>query len=92
MQTLKEHHFNAKFSKYEFWLDQIHFLGNVVSKKEVAIDPSEVEAVTKWPAPKNVIEMRSFSRITGYYQIFVEGFSKLTAPLMAPTRKGKKYE
>lgn len=41
LQTLKEHHFYAKFSKYEFWLDQIHFLGHVVSKKEVAIDPSK---------------------------------------------------
>ncbi|KAL5555181.1 hypothetical protein UlMin_037417 [Ulmus minor] len=92
LRTLEEHKLYAKFSKCEFWLDKVHFLGHVVSKDGVSVDPAKIEAVSKWPTPTNVTEIRSFLGLAGYYRRFVEGFSSLAAPLTALTKKGKKYE
>ena len=82
----------AKFSKCEFWLDKVHFLGHVVSAEGIAVDLAKIEAVVNWKAPKSVTEVRSFLGLAGYYRRFVEGFSKIAAPLTTLTRKGKKYE
>ncbi|KAL5553282.1 hypothetical protein UlMin_040683 [Ulmus minor] len=60
LRTLEEHKLYAKFSKCEFWLDKVHFLGHVVSKDGMSVDPAKIEAVSKWPAPTNVTEIRSF--------------------------------
>ncbi|KAL5583519.1 hypothetical protein UlMin_015961 [Ulmus minor] len=92
LQTLKQHHLYAKFSKCEFWLKSVQFLGHVISKDGISVDPSKIEAVSKWPAPTNVTEIRSFLGLAGYYMRFVEGFSSLSAPLTALTKKNKKFE
>ncbi|XP_073139115.1 uncharacterized protein [Henckelia pumila] len=60
LQTFKEHKLFAKFSKCEFWLEQVAFLGHIVSKEGIAVDPSKVEAVQNWGIPKNASEIRSF--------------------------------
>ena len=57
LHTLKKHQLYAKFSKCEFWLDKVHFLGHVVSKEGIIVDPAKVEAVEKWPVPKSVTEI-----------------------------------
>ena len=67
LRTLKDHQLYAKFSKYEFWLDKVYFLGHEVSKVGVAVDPANIDAVSKWPAPRNVTEIRSFLELAGYY-------------------------
>ena len=67
------------------------FLGHVVIKDGGAVDPAKVEAILKWLQPKNVIEIRSFLGLTGYYRRFVEGFAKITNPMTALTRKKHKY-
>ena len=92
LETLRRNRLYAKFTKCEFWLERVHFLGHVVSREGISVDPSKVEAVSTWPVPKNVTEIRSFLGLAGYYQRFVEGFSKIAAPLTALTRKGKKFE
>ncbi|KAL5546835.1 hypothetical protein UlMin_006522 [Ulmus minor] len=92
LRTLKEHQLYAKFSKCEFWLDSVQFLGHVISKDGISVDPSKIEAVSKWSAPTNVSEIRSFLGLAGYYRRFVEGFSSLAAPLTALTKKDKKFE
>jgi len=92
LHTLKKHQLYAKFSKCEFWLDKVHFLGHVVSKEGITVDPTKVEAVEKWPVPKSVTEIRCFLGLAGYYRRFVEGFSRLAAPLTALTRKDRRYE
>ena len=89
---MKEQQLYAKFSKCEFWLDKVHFLGHVVSSEGIAVDPAKIEAVVNWKAPKSVTEVRSFLGLAGYYRRFVEGFSRIAAPMTALTRKGKKYE
>ncbi|GKD21361.1 reverse transcriptase, partial [Tanacetum coccineum] len=81
----------AKFSKCEFWLGQVAFLGHIVSADGITMDPAKVEAITKWPRPKTVTEVRSFLGLAGYYRRFVEGFSRLALPLTKLMRKGEKF-
>ncbi|GJW89348.1 putative reverse transcriptase domain-containing protein [Tanacetum coccineum] len=75
----------------EFWLQQVAFLGHIVSADGIIMDPSKVEAITKWPRPTTVTEVRSFLGLAGYYRRFVEGFSRLALPLTQLMRKGEKF-
>ncbi|KAL5553968.1 hypothetical protein UlMin_041370 [Ulmus minor] len=70
LQRLKEHRLYAKFKKCEFWIEQVTFLGHVISKDGVSVDPSKVEAVSNWPRPTTVTEIRSFLGMAGYYRRF----------------------
>jgi len=81
LQVLKEKQLFAKLSKCEFWLREVSFLGHVISKGGIAVDPSKVDAVMQWESPKSVFEVRSFLGLAGYYQRFIEGFSKFALPL-----------
>nr|GFC41679.1 putative reverse transcriptase domain-containing protein [Tanacetum cinerariifolium] len=81
----------AKFSKCDFWLGQVAFLGHIVSADGITMDPAKVEAITKWPRPTTVTEVRSFLGLAGYYRRFVEGFSLLALPLTKLMRKGEKF-
>ena len=81
----------AKFFKCEFWLEQVAFLSHVVSAEGIKVDPAKVEAITKWPRPTTVTEVRSFLGLAGYYRHFVEGFSLLALPLTQLMRKGMKF-
>ena len=92
LAKLREKQLYAKFSKCEFWLDKVIFLGHVISKEGVMVDPAKIQAVKDWNRPKTVTEIRSFLGLAGYYRKFVEGFSKLAMPLTQLTRKGTKFE
>ena len=92
LQTMREKQLYAKFSKFEFWLNSVTFLGHVVSKDGIQVDPSKIETVQKWPKPTSVIEIRSFLGLAGYYRRFVKDFSKIVTPLTRLTRKNVKYE
>jgi hypothetical protein len=74
LQRLKEKRFYTKFSKCEFWLDKVIFLGHVVSKDGISVDPKKVEVVVNWERPTSVHEIGSFLGLAGYYRCFVEGF------------------
>ena len=91
LQTLREHQHFSKLNKCEFWLDQISFLGHVVSKDGISVDPSKVEAVLSWKRPSTVSEIRSFLGMAGYYRRFIEGFSKISLPLTRLTQKNAKF-
>jgi len=69
----------------------VSFLGHVISKNGIAVNPSKVDAVLQWEAPKSVTEVRSFLGLDGYYQRFIEGFSRLALPLTQLTRKGAAF-
>ena len=81
LTILKEKRLYAKFKKCEFWIEIVVFLGHVVSKEGISVDPGMVEAVTKWKRPKNVFEVHSFLGLAGYYHRFVEGFYKISTHL-----------
>ncbi|KAK1684707.1 hypothetical protein QYE76_045555 [Lolium multiflorum] len=91
LQTLREHQLYAKFSKCEFWLDQVEFLGHVISKDGIAVNPSKVAAVLEWEAPKTVKEIRGFLGMAGYYRRFIEGFSKIAGPMTKLLRKNTPF-
>ncbi|KAA0057672.1 pol protein [Cucumis melo var. makuwa] len=91
LQTLRDNKLYAKFSKCEFWLKQVSFLGHVVSKAGVSVDPAKIEAVTGWTRPSTVSEVRSFLGLAGYYRRFVENFSRTATPLTQLTRKGAPF-
>jgi hypothetical protein len=69
LETLREKQLYAKFSKCEFWLSEVKFLGHVISQGGIAVDPSKVEAVLNWERPKSVTEVRSFLGLAGYYRL-----------------------
>ena len=68
LQVLREHQLYAKFSKCEFWLTEVKFLGHVVSASGVSVEPEKVEAIMSWERPKSVFEIRSFLRLVGNYR------------------------
>ncbi|KAA3469569.1 DNA/RNA polymerases superfamily protein [Gossypium australe] len=88
LQILRENQLYAKFSKCEFWLREVTFLGHVVSTEGIRVDPRKVEAVLDWKPPKSVSEIRSFLGLAGYYRRFIEGFLLIAAPLTKLLRKG----
>jgi len=89
LQVMKEKKLYAKLSKCEFWLNEVSFLGHIISGSSIVVDPSKVDAVSQWETPKSVTEVRSFLGLAGYYRRFIEGFSKLALPLTQLTYKVK---
>ncbi|GJV77235.1 putative reverse transcriptase domain-containing protein [Tanacetum coccineum] len=71
----------VKFSKCEFWLKEVQFLGHVVNCDGIHVDPSKVESVKNWKTPELPTEIRSFLGLAGYYQIFIKNLSKIAKPL-----------
>jgi hypothetical protein len=90
--TLREHQLYAKFSKCEFWLKEVGFLGHVLSAGGVFVDPSKITCIMERKAPTNPTEVRAFLGLAGYYRKFVEGFSSIACPLTQLLKKDKKFE
>jgi len=88
---LREKQLYAKLSKCEFWMTTVQFLGHVITAQGISVDPSKVEAVLKWERPRSATEIRSFVGLAGYYRRFIEGFSKIVAPLSQLTRKDQPF-
>ncbi|KAA0053303.1 ty3-gypsy retrotransposon protein [Cucumis melo var. makuwa] len=76
LQTLRDNKLYAKFSKCEFWLKQVSFISHVVSKAGVSVDPAKIEAVTSWPRPSTVSEVRSFLGLAGSFVIYSDASKK----------------
>ena len=87
LQTLREHQLYAKLEKCDFWLQEIQFLGQMVSQEGVL-----VEVVRNWERPKNVFEVHSFLGLARYYRRFVETFSRIACPMTRLMRKGVNFD
>jgi hypothetical protein len=92
LQKLRDHRLYAKRSKCEFWLKQVAFLGHIISKGGIAMDPSKIEDVLSWNAPMSVSDIRSFLGLAGYYRRFIEGFLKISKPMTMLLEKDKKFK
>ncbi|GJZ06314.1 putative reverse transcriptase domain-containing protein [Tanacetum coccineum] len=82
----------AKFSKCEFWLQEVHFLGHVVIHDGIHVNPSKIKVVKSWKAPMTPSKVRLFLLLAGYYRRFIKNFSKIAKPLTSLTQKNQKYE
>ncbi|GKD16046.1 putative reverse transcriptase domain-containing protein [Tanacetum coccineum] len=74
LELLKKERLYAKFSKCDFWLDSVQFLGHVIDHSGVHVDPAKIEAIKSWAAPTTPTEVRQFLGFAGYYRRFIEGF------------------
>ncbi|KAJ9536607.1 hypothetical protein OSB04_un000208 [Centaurea solstitialis] len=90
-ELLKAEKLFAKFSKCEFWIREVHFLGHVVNKEGIHVDPASIEAIKKREAPKTPTEIRQVLSLAGYYRQFIANFSKIAQPLTTLTQKDKKF-
>nr|GFB38939.1 putative reverse transcriptase domain-containing protein [Tanacetum cinerariifolium] len=91
LDLLKKEKLYAEFLKCEFWLKEVQFLGHVVNKKGIHVDPSKVESVKNWKTPESPTKIRSYLGLAGYYRRFIENFSKIAKPLTQLTQKNKAY-
>ncbi|KAI3758179.1 hypothetical protein L6452_05732 [Arctium lappa] len=92
LEVLRNERLYAKFSKCDFWLKEVQFLGHVVTRDGVKVDPSKIEAMMNWESPKSPSEIRSFLGLAGYYRRFIQDFSKIASSLTVLTRKNVKFE
>jgi len=91
MEKLRDERLFAKFKKCEFWLEEVSFLGHVLNKDGLVVDPVKVQARVDWKRPTSVREIRSFLGLAGYYRRFIAGFSSLSGPLTALTKKNAPF-
>jgi hypothetical protein len=91
-QKLRGNRLYAKLSKCEFLMKQVAFLGHVITKGGISVDPSKVQDALSWNAPTSVGDIRSFLHLAGYYRRVIEGFSKISKPMTGLLEKDKKFE
>nr|GFA79796.1 reverse transcriptase domain-containing protein [Tanacetum cinerariifolium] len=92
LELLKEEKLFAKFSKCEFWILMVQFLGHVIDSRGIHVDPAKIESIKDWVSPKTPTEIRQFLGLAGYYQRFIEGFSKIAKSVTKLTQKGIKFD
>ncbi|GJV24978.1 putative reverse transcriptase domain-containing protein [Tanacetum coccineum] len=91
LELLKKEELYAKFSKCEFWIPKVQFLGHVIDSEGIHVDPAKIESIKDWTSPKSPTEIRQFLGLAGYYRRFIEGFSKIAKPMTKLTQKKVKF-
>ena len=81
LKTLRKEQLYVKPSKCEFWLNEVSFLGHIVSKEGIGVDPKKIEVVVEWKPLRNVTEVHSFLGLVGYYRRFIKEFSMTATPM-----------
>ncbi|GJW81253.1 putative reverse transcriptase domain-containing protein [Tanacetum coccineum] len=92
LELFKKEELYAKFSKCEFRIPKVQFLGHVIDSKGIYVDPAKIESIKDWASPKNATEIRQFLGLVGYYRRFIEGFSKIAKPMTKLTQKNVNFD
>ncbi|GJY12589.1 putative reverse transcriptase domain-containing protein [Tanacetum coccineum] len=92
LELLKKEELYAKFSKCEFWIPKVQFLGHVIDSQGIHVDPAKIESIKDWASPKTPTEIRQFLGLDDYYRRFIEGFSKIAKPMTKLTQKKVAFE
>ncbi|GKA26854.1 putative reverse transcriptase domain-containing protein, partial [Tanacetum coccineum] len=92
LELLKKEELYVKFSKCEFWIPKVQFLGHVIDSKGIHVDPAKIESIKDWASPKNSTKIRQFLGLAGYYRRFIEGFSKIAKSMTKLTQKNVKFD
>nr|GEX26572.1 putative reverse transcriptase domain-containing protein [Tanacetum cinerariifolium] len=91
-KLLKKEKLYAEFSKGEFWIPKVQFLGHVIDSQGIHVDPAKIESIKDWASPKTPTEIRQFLGLVGYYRRFIEGFLKFSKSMTKLTQKGIKFD
>ena len=81
LQRLWEHQLYAKLSKCEFWISEVLFMGHIINRDGLAVDPKKVVDILDQKEPRDVCGIKSFIGMAEYYRCFIEGFSKIARPM-----------
>jgi hypothetical protein len=92
LQKLRDNQLYAKYSKCKFWIDEVPFLGHIISNGRISVDPAKVKEIMAWSIPTTVTEIRSFLGLAGNYWRFIEGFSKIAKPMTSLLEKGREFK
>ncbi|GJY74599.1 putative mitochondrial protein [Tanacetum coccineum] len=87
LETMRRHKLYAKLSKYVFGTTYVEYLGHVISKEGVSIEPNKVKVIQEWPIPTTLKQLREVLGLTGYYRRFIKGFASLSRPLTQLLKK-----
>jgi hypothetical protein len=77
------------FSKCKFWIDEVSFLGHVISPEGITVDPSKVQDFLDWKPPTHVHQVHNFLGLAGYYRRFILSFPKIAKPITEQLKEGK---
>ncbi|GJS43821.1 putative reverse transcriptase domain-containing protein [Tanacetum coccineum] len=92
LELLKKEKLYTKFSKCEFWIPKVQFLGHVIDSRGIHVDPAKIESIKDWASPKTPTKIRQFLGLAGYYRRFIEGFLKIAKSMKKLTQKGIKFD
>ncbi|GKC86459.1 putative reverse transcriptase domain-containing protein [Tanacetum coccineum] len=92
LELLKKEELYVKFSKCEFWILNVQFLGHVIDSQGIHVDPAKIESIKDWASIKSPTEIRQFLGLAGYYRRFIKGFLKIAKPMTKLTQKKVKFE
>ncbi|GJR02854.1 putative reverse transcriptase domain-containing protein [Tanacetum coccineum] len=92
LESLKKEELYAKFSKCEFWIPKVQFLGHLIDSQGIHVDPAKIESIKDWTSPKTLTEILQFLGLAGYYRRFIEGFSKIAKSMTKLTQKKVKFD
>nr|GEX61458.1 putative reverse transcriptase domain-containing protein [Tanacetum cinerariifolium] len=90
LKLLKKEELYAKFSKCDFWLSKVQFLGHVIDSEGIHVGLAKIKSIKDWESPKNPTEILQFLGLSGYYRRFIEGFSKIAKHMKKLTQKNQK--
>jgi hypothetical protein len=92
LAKLKEHDLYLKLEKCKFAAEEVDFLGMIITKDTIKMDPIKLAGIRDWPPPTTVKQVRSFLGFGNYYRRFISGFAHLARPLHDLTKKNKIWE
>ncbi|GJT90506.1 putative reverse transcriptase domain-containing protein [Tanacetum coccineum] len=92
MELLKKEELYAKFSKCEFYLSKVQFLGHMIDREGIHVEPAKIEAIRDWASPKTLTEIHQFLGLAGYYRKFIEGFLMIEKAMTKLTQKSVKFD
>jgi hypothetical protein len=92
LRKIRDNQLHAKFSKCDFWLKEVAFLGHIITNGGINVDPGKISEILNWKQPTDVSKIMSFLGLAGYYRRFIEGFSKIVKPLTSLLEKGKEFK
>ena len=81
LEILRSHQLYAKVSKCTFMAEEVEYLGHIVSKDGIQVDPAKVKCIREWPQPQNITQLGGFLSLASFYKRFIKHFSRRAAPL-----------